>query len=234
VTNPDPVLFESQRSEAFTDNLELDAAHLFLDQQESLDPDPMAGWDTTSEADIAPVEEEIAPFISEAELLELLPPEGAALAGAESAEIPPAPLPEAPLEQEQPTPILTLPLKEEKLLVNYMRRKVGEVVVRKRIDTRMVQVPLRYETLVIEQISPEQKSLAEVDLSGGALSGVEITSVDQGPTVVQGSFTDPSAASRLLQAIANIGEHHCKTIRIEIELTDPELQTRYQDWIDQT
>jgi len=43
---------------------------------------------------------------------------------------------------------------------------VGEVIVRKVIETRMVevQVPVRHEKLIVEQVSPERKQLAEIDL----------------------------------------------------------------------
>lgn len=57
-------------------------------------------------------------------------------------------------------------LLEERLMVNFTRRKIGEVIVRKEVKTRIVNinVPVRRETLIVEQITPEYKQLAEVDL----------------------------------------------------------------------
>ena len=55
-------------------------------------------------------------------------------------------------------------LLEERLVVDSSKRKIGEVIVRKEIETRMVQVPVRREKLIVEQVSPEHKQLAEIDL----------------------------------------------------------------------
>jgi hypothetical protein len=125
-----------------------------------------------------------------------------------------------------------IPLLEEQLNVEYQRRKVGEVIIRKQIETRMVQVPVRYEKLVIEQVSPERKSLAEVDLSQGALDNIELTGVEQKPTV-SGDFASPAVASQALDAIAKALQNRCKRVRIEIELEDGQMQQAYQDWFDE-
>lgn len=125
-----------------------------------------------------------------------------------------------------------LPLLEEQLNVEYQRRKVGEVIIRKQIETRMVQVPVRYEKLVIEQVSPERKTLAEVDLSQGALDNIELTGVNEKPTVA-GEFASPAVASQALEAIAKALQNRCKRVRIEIELEDGKLQEAYQEWLDQ-
>ena len=57
------------------------------------------------------------------------------------------------------------------------QRKVGEVIVRKEIETRMVQieVPVRYEKLIVEQVSPEHKQLAEIDLGQEVVTGIELS-----------------------------------------------------------
>jgi len=45
------------------------------------------------------------------------------------------------------------------------------------IETRMVQVqvPVRHEKLIVEQVSPERKQLAEIDLGQEEFSGVELS-----------------------------------------------------------
>jgi len=123
-----------------------------------------------------------------------------------------------------------VPLLEERLQVEYERRKVGEVIIRKKIETRMIQVPVRYEVLVIEQVSPEQKTLAEVDLSQGTFSD-EVPAVAGKPTV-SGEFKSAKTASAVIDAIAKTLRHQCKSIRIEIELDDSSLTQSYQDWLD--
>jgi stress response protein YsnF len=124
-----------------------------------------------------------------------------------------------------------VPLLEERLQVEYEQRKVGEVVIRKKIETRMIQVPVRYEVLVIEQVNPEQKTLAEVDLSQGTFSETEMPMV-QGQPIVSGEFKSPKTASAVLDAIAKTLRDQCKSIRIEVELADGNLVQSYQDWLD--
>lgn len=60
----------------------------------------------------------------------------------------------------------TISLKAEKVVVERERKKVGEVVVRKEVETEYIQVPVKREKLIIEQIGEdESKRLAEIPLS---------------------------------------------------------------------
>ncbi|WP_199192210.1 DUF2382 domain-containing protein [Chlorogloea sp. CCALA 695] len=68
-------------------------------------------------------------------------------------------------------------LVEERLVVNRRKRKIGEVVVRKEIETRIIQVPVRYEKLIVEQISPERKQLVEINLGQTEDTEIELTEV---------------------------------------------------------
>lgn len=60
---------------------------------------------------------------------------------------------------------ITIPLKEEKLIIERDRRKVGEVIIRKEVETDFVQVPVKREKLVIEQVGTDHQILAEIPLS---------------------------------------------------------------------
>ncbi|MHC5615387.1 MAG: YsnF/AvaK domain-containing protein [Nostoc sp.] len=130
-------------------------------------------------------------------------------------------------------------LLEERLVVESSKRKVGEVIVRKVIETRMVQVPVRREKLIVEQISPEHKQLAEIDLDEGEILGVDLTEVerlevtrfDSGLTV-SGEFSSPKIASLLLNAIALEQNHGCKQVRVTIVIEDESHQKKYQEWFD--
>ncbi|MGI0485923.1 YsnF/AvaK domain-containing protein [Pantanalinema rosaneae CENA516] len=122
-------------------------------------------------------------------------------------------------------------LLEERLRVDYKRRKLGDVIIRKQIETRMIQVPVRYEKLVIEQVSPEQKPLAEVDLTEGQPINVELPDIMGQPTI-SGEFESPKAANYVLSAITKTLNHRCKKVRVEIELEDGKLQQSYQEWLD--
>ena len=48
-------------------------------------------------------------------------------------------------------------LLEERLIVDFVRRKVGEIVIRKEVETCLLQVevPVRREKLIVEQVSPD-------------------------------------------------------------------------------
>jgi len=140
-------------------------------------------------------------------------------------------------------------LLEERLVINRSKRKVGEVIVRKEIETQIVEVPVRREKLIVEQIGPEHKQLAEIDLGQGEIHGVELaqlaeqaqavaharstkTLASDGKPTVSGEFASPKAASLLLEAIALQRLHGCAKVRVEIELEDPQYQQTYQEWLD--
>ncbi|AFY32880.1 DUF2382 domain-containing protein [Calothrix sp. PCC 7507] len=130
-------------------------------------------------------------------------------------------------------------LLEERLVVNLNQQKIGDVIVRKVIETRMVQVPVRREKLIVEQISPENKQLAEIDLGSGEISGVELTQGERaefvsldGGLAVSGVFSSPKIASLLLNAIALEQNHSCQQVQVSIVVEDQEHQQKYQEWFD--
>lgn len=130
-------------------------------------------------------------------------------------------------------------LLEERLFVDHNKHKVGEVVVRKEIKTQMIQVPVRREKLIIEQISPEHQQLAEIDLSHGDIAGIEFineeiskdSTLDKGLTV-SGEFISPKIASLLLNAIAQEKDHGCQQVKITIAVENHSQQQKYQEWFD--
>jgi len=127
----------------------------------------------------------------------------------------------------------------ERLIVDSTKRKIGEVIVRKEIETRMIQVPVRREKLIVEQINPEHKQLAEIDLGFTEISSVdlpenqrpEFASLD-GSLTVSGDFSSPKIASLLLNAIALERNHKCKQVRVTIVVEDESTQKKYQEWFD--
>ena len=146
----------------------------------------------------------------------------------------------AGIPPSQPSPEVvderTVRLLEERLVVNSgQRRKVGEVIVRKEIETRIVEVPVRREKLIVEQVSPH-KQLAVVDLreldSDAGVEVHEATSTSSRP-IVRGNFTSAEAASRFLDAIAHHPDTRYQSIQICITLDDPQLQSLYQQWLEQ-
>ena len=134
-------------------------------------------------------------------------------------------------------------LLEERLVVDRSKRKVGEVIVRKEVETRMVQIPVRYEKLIVEQITPERKQLAEINLGEGEVTGVDLTSDEassllpmadttdfESKPTISGEFSSPKTASLFLNAIALQRKHGCSKVRVELVVEDAEMQKTYQEW----
>ncbi|MEH2458156.1 DUF2382 domain-containing protein [Nostoc sp.] len=147
--------------------------------------------------------------------------------------------PVEPVNLEQVSEEKIIRLLEERLVVESSKRKIGEVIVRKVIETRMIQVPVRREKLIVEQISPEHKQLAEIDLGEEEISGVDLTEVERhevtridGSLTVSGEFSSPKTASLLLNAIALERNHGCKQVRVTIAVEDESHQKKYQEWFD--
>ncbi|WP_414574622.1 DUF2382 domain-containing protein [Anabaena sp. CCY 9402-a] len=130
-------------------------------------------------------------------------------------------------------------LLEEQLVVGSSKQKIGEVIVRKVIETTMVQVPVRREKLIVEQITPDHKQLAEIDLSCGEITGVELTQSERleftsqvSGLTVSGRFMSPKIASLLLNAIALERNHGCQQVLVSISVDNEEHQQKYQEWFD--
>lgn len=139
-------------------------------------------------------------------------------------------------------------LLEERLLVNITRRKIGEVVVRKEIETDFldVKVPICREKLIVEQVSPEYKLLAEINLRQEdicdkliainddfmpAVKHDQPVSIDfnspkqmiakprDRPTLCW-EFDSPKAALDFLNRIDNISSQDLENVRVEIVFND--------------
>ena len=124
-------------------------------------------------------------------------------------------------------------LLEERLVINRSKRKVGEVIVRKEIETRMVQVPIQWEKLIVEQVGDDPKVLAEIDLGEGNITGIDLTEMknDRQEPTVKAEFTSVQKASKILNAIASQPRHGCIKVRLELVLEDKQLEDTYQKWM---
>ena len=125
-----------------------------------------------------------------------------------------------------------IPLLEERLVIDRHKRKVGEVVVRKEIETQIVEVPIRREKLIVEQISPTYKQLAVVDL--GNAPAQQDSSFDASLSqTASAKFTSANAAIEFIEAIARDSNSNLAAIQVSIVLVDENLQTAYQQWLGQ-
>ena len=131
----------------------------------------------------------------------------------------------------------TVRLLEEKLIVDRQKRKIGEIIVRKEIETHIVEVPVRREKLIVEQVGLELKQLASIDLgdpSNNGFNSVEIREVAGArvPSSITGEFVSVKMASQFLQAIADQPDSGCEKVQINLTLSDPKLQEVYQQWLE--
>ena len=124
-------------------------------------------------------------------------------------------------------------LLEERLVINRSKRKVGEVIVRKEIETRMVQVPIQWEKLIVEQVGDDPKVLAEIDLGEGSITGIDLTEIksDRQEPTVKAEFTSVLKASKILNSIASQPRHGCVKVRLELVLENKQLEDTYQNWL---
>ncbi|MBE8989767.1 DUF2382 domain-containing protein [Nostoc sp. LEGE 12450] len=144
-----------------------------------------------------------------------------------------------PVDLEEVSEEQIIRLLEERLVVESSKRKVGEVIVRKVIETQMIQVPVRREKLIVEQISPEHKQLAEIDLGQEEIANVDLTGVErlegtyfESGLTISGEFNSPKTASLLLNAIALEQNHGCNRVRVTIAVEDESHKNKYQEWFD--
>ena len=152
-----------------------------------------------------------------------------------------APLAAETLSQPQAQPALepsvaeaTIALLEERLVIDTHRRKVGEVVVRKAIETRLVQVPVRREKLIVEQVSPEYQQLAVVDLGqqDAEMAAVEAVNTASAP-MLRGEFSSVKAAIQFLEAVAAHSGEDAQKVHLGVLLQDAAMQATAQRWLEQ-
>lgn len=122
----------------------------------------------------------------------------------------------------------------ERLVVDRNRQKIGEVVVRKEIETKIIEVPVKREKLIVEKIGSEPKTLAEIELSSEKIKGLEQVETDfsKSQERVTGEFISLQAASELLRAIALEEPHGCSKVRLELIVNDPQYKEKYQAMFD--
>ena len=125
-------------------------------------------------------------------------------------------------------------LLEEKLVVKRLKQKVGEVIVRKEIETRIVHLPIRREKLIIEKAGVTNERLTEIDLQEGEINGVkfsELTNTDN-LYLTQSSFVTLEKARQMLTEIQNRSNNQNVKIRMEIVADSSESQATYQNICD--
>jgi len=145
------------------------------------------------------------------------------------------------LESDTPAPTtdeyvqeIVVPLLDERVVVDRRRRKVGEVVVRKEIETQIVEVPIHREKLIIEQVSPQFEQLAVLELGSPQIANSVVSAGNEATQPsVSGKFASTAEAIQFLAAIAaesNAGQHN---VQITVLLEDAAQQALYQRLLEQ-
>ncbi len=140
-----------------------------------------------------------------------------------------------------------IPLLEERLVVELTRRKSGDIVVRKEIETQMLQVrvPVRREKLIVEQVSPEYKRIAEIDLGeqvtneaiANAIApqdrSISVELVGNDRLTIQDDRTySLQGAIDLLTELKRLPDREWENIKLEIVLKNPDRHDSYQAILD--
>ena len=125
-------------------------------------------------------------------------------------------------------------LLEEKLVVKRQKYKVGEVVVRKVVETRMIHLPIRREKLVIEKAGTANEYLTEVDLGEGQVNGVKFSQLSNANDIYlsRSNFVSVESAKQLLAAINEHSDRPSVKVRLEIVSDSSDSQTAYQQVCD--
>jgi stress response protein YsnF len=126
--------------------------------------------------------------------------------------------------------VYQISLLEEKLQVNRRQQKVGEVVVRKHVETRMVKVPIRREKLIVERIGKNPERLTEVVVTEGRVNGFkyeELQNTDE-LHITKSHFLDIQTARQLLEALAHLSSVGNARVRLEIVTNCSEHQIEHQ------
>lgn len=125
-------------------------------------------------------------------------------------------------------------LLEEKLQVNRRKQKVGEVVVRKQIETRMVQVPIRREKLIVERMGKNPELLTEVVIGEEKVNGFQYQELSDNSSlhITKSHFIKLQTAQALLEALANLSSAERAKVRIEIVTDSSQDQIQHQGLCD--
>jgi hypothetical protein len=109
-------------------------------------------------------------------------------------------------------------LLEEKLQIARRKQKIGEVVIRKQVETRMVNIPLRREKLIVERAGKNPEQLTEVIISEETVNGFKYNELDNSNSfsVNKTHFLSLSTAQELLSAISHLSSATNSRIRLEI------------------
>ena len=143
--------------------------------------------------------------------------------------------PQSNLQPSSESENIKLSLLEEKLRVVRHKHKVGEVVVRKQVETRIAKIPLRREKLIIERIGKNPQQLTEVVISEEKVNGFnydELEPANSQLNAAKSKYVSVEQAQNILKEIEQLSAINKPKIRIEIINNNSDLQQQYQNICD--
>lgn len=125
-------------------------------------------------------------------------------------------------------------LLEEKLQVTRQKQKVGEVVVRKEVETKIVQIPIRREKLIVEKAGENPTPLTQTVLGSEKICGFAYDELQDNDSLSMSHshYLDLVTAQKLLQELASLPNSAQAKIRIEIATNSDRNLAAYQDICD--
>lgn len=118
-------------------------------------------------------------------------------------------------------------LLEEKLQVARRKQKVGEVVIRKQVETRMISIPIRREKLIVERIGENPEQLTEVIVAEETVNGFKYNELDTNNSLAvnRSQFLSLASAEKLLTDIKQLSSIADTKIRVAIVTNCSDLET---------
>ena len=115
-------------------------------------------------------------------------------------------------------------LLEEKLQVARRKEKVGEAVIRKQVETRIVRLPVRREKLIVEKIGEHPEKLAEVIINEETVNGFKYDELNDRNDLDlnQSKFVPLSTARELLSMLAELPSDTQIKVRLDISTNGSE------------
>lgn len=125
-------------------------------------------------------------------------------------------------------------LLEEKLVVNRQKRKLGEVIVRKEVETQTIHIPIRREKLIVEKVGITTEHLTEVNLAEEKVNGVKFGELDNARNIyqAQSNFVSLQQLRDLLARIPDRSDTENIKLRLEIITDNSQSQRVYQNICD--
>ena len=125
-------------------------------------------------------------------------------------------------------------LLEEKLVVKRQKHKLGEVIVRKEVETRTIHIPIRREKLIVEKVGVTTEHLTEVNLSEERVNGVKFGELNNAQDIyqAQSNFVSLQQLKDLLARIPDRSGSENIKLRLEIITDNPQSQQVYQNICD--